>query len=94
MYASSPPDPCRKLRAVSPLSELGLGRRAVVRRVANERAIALRLLELGLLPGTEVTVLRRAPMGDPIEIRLRDYSLSIRASDAHEVLVESLEAGP
>jgi len=76
------------------LSELGLGRPAIVRRVANERSVALRLLELGLLPGTEVVILRRAPMGDPIELRLRDYSLSIRASDARSVLVEPLGAGP
>lgn len=79
---------------MSPLCELDLGRRAIVRRVGNERAVALRLLELGLLPGTEVIVLRRAPMGDPLEIRLRDYSLSIRETDARHVIVEPLGAGP
>lgn len=50
----------------------------------------LRLLEMGLLPGTEVRVVRRAPMGDPIEIRLRGYSLSIRGTEATAIDVELL----
>lgn len=79
---------------MSPLSRLPLWQPATVRRVANDRAIALRLLELGLLPGTEVVVVRRAPLGDPIELRLRDYSLSIRASDAQDVFVETVGAPP
>lgn len=77
----------RKLRTVT-LSELKVGATAIVRRVGNARSVALRLLELGLLPGTEVEVLRRAPLGDPIEIRLRDYSLSLRIEEAKWVDVE------
>lgn len=67
------------------LSDIGVGQSATVKRVRNARRVALRLLELGLLPGTPVTVVRKAPMGDPLELRLRDFSLSIRAAEAELV---------
>ncbi len=47
---------------------------------------------MGVLPGTEMRVVKRAPMGDPIELRLRGYSLSIRGSEAADIDVDLLEA--
>ncbi len=70
------------------LAEVAVGRLAVVRRLTLPRAIARRLLELGLLPGTQVRVVRRAPLGDPIELRLRNYSLSIRRHEAALIEVD------
>lgn len=52
------------------------------------RAIRLRLMEMGLLPGTTVRVVRRAPLGDPLELRLRGFSLSLRRADANAVRVD------
>ncbi len=49
-----------------------------------------RLLEFGLLPGTEVEIVRYAPLGDPIDLKVRGYHLSIRKSEAGHVLVEKL----
>jgi len=49
-------------------------------------------MEMGLLPGTRVTVTRIAPMGDPIQLRVRDYALSIRKADAASVEVEGVSA--
>lgn len=49
-----------------------------------------RLLEMGLVPGTEVQVLRRAPLGDPIEMSVRGYLLSIRGDQARQVAVEDV----
>ena len=54
----------------------------MVRRVACARPIARRLLEMGLLPGTVIEVVRVAPLGDPIELSLRGYALSIRRAEA------------
>jgi len=68
------------------------GTSAVVRRVGCARPIARRLMEMGLLPGTRVTVTRIAPMGDPIQLRVRDYALSIRKADAASVEVEGVSA--
>jgi Fe2+ transport system protein FeoA len=51
-----------------------------------------RLMEMGLLPGTEVRVVRVAPLGDPLELRLRDYSLSVRRSEAAKIAVRCEES--
>lgn len=61
-----------------------------MRRLVLSRATARRLFELGLLPGTRVRVVRRAPLGDPIELRLRNYSLSIRREQAALIEVEAV----
>ena len=51
-------------------------------------ALRLRLLDMGVIPRTKVTVTRRAPMGDPIELSIRGYRLSLRLEDAKSVEVE------
>ena len=61
-----------------------------MRRVQSPRAIARRLLELGLVPGTRVSITRLAPMGDPMELRLRNYALSIRRAEALAIEVDEL----
>ncbi len=71
--------------AATSLAGLAVGARAIVRRLAIERPVARRLMELGLLPGTVVEVARIAPLGDPIEIGLRGYRLSIRRSEAARI---------
>ena len=51
-----------------------------------------RLIEMGITPGTKITVLKRAPLGDPIEILLRGYSLTIRGTDAEQIQVTEVRA--
>lgn len=77
-----------------PLSTLFPGASAVVREVKSkgDSRLRRRLLELGFLPGTSVTVRGRAPFGDPMLFFLRGYELTLRASDAKEILVEGKEA--
>jgi Fe2+ transport system protein FeoA len=70
------------------LAALPVGGNAVVCRVRGERAVVRRLLEIGLVPGTKVTLRRIAPMGDPIELKLRNFALSIRRSEALGIDVE------
>lgn len=70
------------------LSELAVGASAVVRDFPKSGTTFLRLREMGLLNGTRVTLIRTAPMGDPIEIKLRGYHLTLRKSEAEHVLVE------
>lgn len=67
------------------LDQLGAGERAVIASVDCPPAIARRLMELGVLPGTEVEVIRRAPLGDPLEIVLRGVHLSLRKSEARHI---------
>ncbi|HEX5272227.1 MAG TPA: FeoA family protein [Gemmataceae bacterium] len=72
------------------LDELPVGGRCRVEAVRGDDALVQRLLEMGLLEGEEVEVTNVAPLGDPLEIRLRDYRLSLRRSEAARVLVEPL----
>ena len=70
------------------LSELAVGASAVVRDFPKSGAAFVRLREMGLLTGTHVTLVRTAPLGDPIEIKLRGYHLTLRKTEAEHVLVE------
>lgn len=73
------------------LDQLRLGKRARVEAIRGDDAIVQRLLEMGLLEGEEIEVIGFAPLGDPMEIRLRDYRLSLRRSEAARVLVAVVE---
>lgn len=70
------------------LARVPVGSTAIVSRVSGARRIVRRLLEMGLVPGTPVTVQREAPLGDPVELRVRNYALSIRRADAFGIEVE------
>jgi len=73
------------------LADVEVGGAATIVRVAGARGLSIRLMEMGLLPGTRVEVLRVAPLGDPIEVRVRGFALSIRRDEARGVEVEGLE---
>jgi Fe2+ transport system protein FeoA len=70
------------------LDMLTPGRSGRIIKVNGEGAIRLRLLDMGLTPKTDVLVYKAAPMGDPIELHLRGYSLSIRIEEAQNIEVE------
>ena len=70
------------------LSELGVGTSAIVREFPKVGSAFVRLREMGVLAGTRVTLVRTAPLGDPIEIKVRGYNLTLRKSEADHVLVE------
>jgi ferrous iron transport protein A len=70
-----------------PLHRLGVGRCGRVVGVGGDADLRRRLLEMGFCCGTDVQVIRRAPLGDPIEFRLRGYYLSLRAEQARNVIV-------
>ena len=70
------------------LSELTAGTRARVVRVTLPGGARQRLLEMGLTPGAEFELVRFAPLGDPLEIRLRGYNLSLRRQEAEGIEVE------
>lgn len=72
------------------LSDLPVGTRARVCRVTLAGTGRQRLLEMGLTPGAEFELVRFAPLGDPLEIRLRGYHLSLRRLEAESVEVEPL----
>lgn len=70
------------------LNELKIGDSAVITAVGGEGALRCRLLDMGLTPRTLVTLRKVAPMGDPIEIHVRGYELTLRVEDARQITVE------
>jgi ferrous iron transport protein A len=70
------------------LSELAVGASAVVRDFPKSGSAFVRLREMGLLTGTKITLIRTAPMGDPLEIKVRGYHLTLRKTEAEHVIVE------
>ena len=70
------------------LSQLAVGASAVVREFPKQGAAFIRLREMGLLPGTQITLVRTAPLGAPIEIKVRGYHLTLRKTEAENVVVE------
>lgn len=73
---------------MSRLSELAVGQSARVIDVAGNDAVAVRLLEMGLVDGVEITLLGAAPLGDPLEFLVRGSRLSLRKTEAQRVEVE------
>lgn len=74
------------------LNELKIGATAVITAVGGDGALRCRLLDMGIIPKTRVTLQKVAPMGDPIEIRVRGYELTLRVEEAKKIEVEGVSA--
>ena len=72
------------------LAELKIGQDAVLRTIGGQGELRHHLLDMGLTPGTEVTLRKIAPMGDPIQIRVRGYELTLRIEDAKKIEVREV----
>lgn len=75
------------------LDRLPVGKEAVITKVGGAGALRFRFLDMGIIPKTRVKVIKIAPLGDPIEIRLRDYELTVRLDDAAMIEVSVNEGG-
>ncbi|HEY0007561.1 MAG TPA: FeoA family protein [Tepidisphaeraceae bacterium] len=73
---------------VCSLNQLGVGCAGTVQSVEGDRELKRRLLEMGFCNGVSIEVLRRAPLGDPIEFKLRGYCLSLRGEQAKHVQIQ------
>lgn len=72
------------------LNELKAGERAVVHSVGGEGALRQHFLDMGVIPGAEITLVKFAPMGDPIEFRIHEYELTLRVDDARQITIEKM----
>jgi Fe2+ transport system protein FeoA len=75
--------------APQPLTSVAVGTRATVTEIKLPPANRPRLMEMGLLVGTTVELVRFAPLGDPVEIKVRGYNLTLRKHEAEQILVTS-----
>ena len=72
---------------LQPLTSVGPGQRATVAEIKVPAASRPRLMEMGLLVGTPVELVRFAPLGDPVEIKVRGYNLTLRKHEAEQIWV-------
>ncbi len=70
------------------IDDLKIGQAGTIAQVGGEGALRLRFLDMGLIPGTRVTLQKVAPMGDPIQIQVRGYELTIRREDAAKITLK------
>ena len=73
------------------VNELKIGEKAIVTGLGCSGALRRRIIDMGITPGAVIIMRKAAPMGDPIEINVRGYELSIRRSEAKEITVEKQE---
>ena len=75
------------------LNQLDVGQSATVEVVGGSGALRQHFLDMGLIPQATVTLIKRAPMGDPIEVRIRSYELTLRVAEANEIFVKNVRKG-
>ncbi len=78
---------------IKKLSEFHIGDSGVIKTVEGEGRIRRRLFDMGVTPGANVTLIRKAPLGDPMEINIRNYELTLRKNEADLVVMEVNEKG-
>lgn len=71
------------------LNELDIAQKAVITKIGGEGALRQHFLDMGLIPGAEVTIVKFAPMGDPMELQIHGYELTLRLDDAKKIEIES-----
>ncbi len=72
------------------LAQLPVGKTAIIKTVGGEGALRLRFLDMGLIPKTVVKVQKVAPMGDPIQLLIRGYELTVRKEDAEKIEIDEV----
>lgn len=72
------------------LAQLPVGKTAIIKTVGGEGALRLRFLDMGLIPRTVVKVQKVAPMGDPIQLLIRGYELTVRKEDAEKIEIDEV----
>lgn len=70
------------------LAELKIGSEAKVSAIRGDNSVTRRLMEMGVVPGVSVRIIKTAPFGDPIEIRVRHYNLALRRSEAQSIEIK------
>jgi ferrous iron transport protein A len=80
-------------RTMLTLKEVACGKTVTVVKVAGTGPVKRRIMDMGITKGTEVFVRKVAPLGDPVEVNVRNYELSLRKEDAESILVETVREG-
>ena len=76
------------MQSIETLDQLKPGQRATVKKIRGKGGIRRRILDMGVTKGTSIEMIKTSPMGDPVEFRLRGYSLSLRKAEAQMIEIE------
>jgi ferrous iron transport protein A len=76
------------MRKIIRLTQLELNLKAKLLKIVNKGSLKKKFLDMGLIPGTVIEILKIAPLGDPIDIKVRGYQLSLRKNEAENIIVE------
>lgn len=72
------------------LKELQIGKSAVIKSVGSHGALRQHFLDMGMIPGVEITVVKLAPMGDPMEVQIHGYELTLRLEEADQIEIDPI----
>ena len=75
------------------LRDLEIGQSCIVERVGGEGSLRQHFLDMGIIPGARVTLIKYAPMGNPMELRIHSYELTLRLADAEQIVIDGVFAG-
>jgi ferrous iron transport protein A len=75
----------------SALSQINPGKRVKIIQIKGKGSARRRILDMGMIPGAELEVIKRAPLGDPIEFKIKGYNLTLRKNEAEQIIVQPLE---
>lgn len=81
------------MKETKTLANLSTGETAIIKSIKEDSVISKRLMEMGFLPGVSVKVIKQAPFGSPIQIRIRGYDLALRRSEAEFIEIHPLTEG-
>ena len=72
------------------LSRINPGKKARIIRIIGKGSARRRILDMGMVPGAEIEVIKRAPLGDPIEFKIKGYNITLRKKEAEQIIVQEL----
>jgi ferrous iron transport protein A len=81
------------MQAIKGLRQMDVNTTGVVESIAADGELGRRIRDMGLVPGTEITVIGKAPLRDPVAIRIRDFTLTLRNNEADHITVRTEEEG-
>ena len=73
------------------LKDLTIGQKAIIREINGKGAIRQHLLDMGVIPQADISIVKFAPMGDPVEVRIHGYELTLRLQEAEQIIVDPIE---
>lgn len=80
------------MKCIKNLSELKPKDKGIIKRIEKSGSLKRKLLDMGVIPGGSIEIVKLAPLGDPVDVKIRGYHLSLRKEEASQILVEVVES--